>query len=123
MTDALGRPEPAPKRIFGDQPDQEVFVAPEKEPPRERVAQAIAEVRRRAVETLSGLPSERLDKVVLAALTYAIARRSPARMGRTLQENRMLEVFETELYAAMDGKSVSNENSQPIAQDREEEKR
>lgn len=103
MTDALGRPEAPTRRVFGDKA-VEVFLAPEGEPPRERVARAVAEVRRCAAETLAGLPAERLDAVVLAALCYTIARRSPAQQGRTLQELQMLEVFEAELVAALDGR-------------------
>jgi hypothetical protein len=120
MTDMLGRPEAAPRRVFGDKAPAEVFRPEvEKEPPKERVADAAKECRRQArarfeSRTLRGHPGggpvvdpdllpagEGWDDVMLAATAYMLMRRSAKAPGRTLLEMRVEHILEDELAAAI----------------------
>lgn len=100
MSDPLGRPEAAPRRIFGDKEPVEVFRPEyEKEPPKERVVAAAKECRRLAEERRWAVfPGE---GPILAALAYMIAKRSPKAPGRTLLEMRVEHILEDELAAAL----------------------
>ena len=106
MTDMLGRPEAAPRRVFGDKAPAEVFRPEvEKEPPKERVADAAKECRRLARERFASrtaLPAgEGPIDVGWAATAYMLMRRSAKAPGRTLLEMRVEHILEDELAAAL----------------------